>query len=92
MADRAYFLTVDWCDQGKRGVFCRSDGIAFRKDDEPHTLEEMMNILNVFSIVLAPQSKLLTADELAEHTVFHPLSEFSYQYGYAVKPTKEEEL
>ena len=47
-APTMYFLTVEWCSDGHRGIFCHQDGIPFRKDGEPHTEEEMDGILGPF--------------------------------------------
>ena len=35
-----YFLTVDWCSEGKRGIFYSEDGGAFPSDTQ-HTEDEM---------------------------------------------------
>lgn len=80
-----YFLMVDWCSKGRRGVFCDSRGHAFAKDDAPHTWEEQFDILDVFYMVLAPESLLLTESQLREYTQWIPLEEYSSQYGVAHK-------
>jgi len=81
-----YFLTVDWCNQGKRGIFCNlSNGSAFAKDDAPHTEEEIWDILDAFSLVLSPQSIEYSEDEVKQFNKAYPLAEFSNQYGYAIK-------
>lgn len=80
-----YFLTVDWCDKGRRGVFCTSTGQAFPKDGEPHTKDEIFDILDIFELVLSPKSELLTIEELKEYNQYYPLEEYSGQYGYAAK-------
>ena len=41
--EQAYFLTVDWCDKGRRGIFCSAQGQAYRKD-ALHTDDEMFDI------------------------------------------------
>ena len=44
---KRWFLTVDWCNQGKRGIFCNlANGNAFSKDDAPHTEDEVWEINN----------------------------------------------
>jgi len=91
MMEQAYFLTVDWCKRGQRGVFCRSDGAAFRKDEEPHSKAEIDEILGPFWLVLSPLSLLLTEAQLAEYTQFVPLAEYSHQYGIACKAAPEAE-
>jgi len=83
--EQAYFLTVDWCNQGKRGIFCNSDGICFRKDGEAHTEDEMFEILGAFDLVLAPKSELLTIEQVKKFTRWVPLAEYSYQYGIALE-------
>lgn len=80
-----YFLTVDWCNQGQRGIFADIEGNAFSKET-PHTREEMFEILGAFFLVLEPQSLPLTAAELAEYTKGYPLGEYSDQYVVVLKP------
>ena len=79
-----YFLTVDWCGQGKRGVFCSIDGNAFAKE-MPHTDDDMWEILDAFYMVLNPESTPITEEELKQYNKFYPLAEFSNQYGIAIK-------
>lgn len=81
---KRYFLTVDWCSKGNRGVFCSKEGSSFSKDT-PHTEDEIWKILDCFSMVLSPESKLLTETELKEYNQFVPLGEYSNQYGVAIK-------
>jgi len=81
-----YFLTIDWCNTGRRGIFCNKDGSAFPKDGSPHTENEMWKILQPFDLVLNPQSIELTETELKKYNCFVPLAEFSDQYGIALKP------
>ena len=83
--EATYFLTVDWCDKGERGVFCNLNGIGYPKEGEPHTEMEMMKILDVFWIILKPKSTLLTKEELTEYTYWYPLAEYSNQFGVALK-------
>jgi len=78
-----YFLTVDWCSQGRRGVFCNRYGKGYWKDDKPHTKEEMWEILGPFTPILAPQSLPYTEQDLA-HCKWYPLAEYSNEFGYAV--------
>ena len=77
----AYFVTVDWCKKGLRGIFCTTDGRCFRKDGSPHTEAEMIDILGPFWIILAPKSELFTEEEVAQHTYFRALAEYKNQYG-----------
>lgn len=81
----AYFLTVDWCAQGERGVFCDGEGRCFRKDGAPHTELEMQKILGPFWVILAAKSELLTAEQLSGFTSWRPLEEYSNRYGVALK-------
>lgn len=86
-----YFLTVDWCNRGSRGIFCDRYGSCFAKDKE-HTEAEIWQILDCFSMVLSPQSLPLTKEEIAAYNRWVPLGEFSNQYGIAlpVAPEKKE--
>jgi hypothetical protein len=79
-----YFITVQWCNSGKRGVFCECDGSATSKD-EPFTLDEMDNYLGAFSMILNPQSLGLEEEELKQYSQWIPLEEYSYQFGIACK-------
>lgn len=83
--EQAYFLTVDWCNQDRRGIFCSTKGAAFRKDDKPHTHAEAREILGTFWVILSPESELLTEAQVAEYTRFTPLDEYSGAYGIARK-------
>ena len=82
-----WFLTVDWCSKGNRGIFCRKkDGHSFSKEIQ-QTEEDMFKILGMFSIILSPQSIELTEEQLKEYHVFYPLAEYSNEYGIACKET-----
>lgn len=81
---KRWFLTVDWCNQGKRGIFCKNDGSSFAQD-EPFNEDRMWDILNAFQLILYPQSILLSATELKEYSQWHPLAEYSNVYGYVIK-------
>lgn len=83
--EQAYFLTVDWCSKGKRGIFCHKTGSAFRKDKSPHTEEEMGEILGAFYLILAPESRLYSEGELSDFTYFIPLEEYTNEFGVALR-------
>jgi hypothetical protein len=85
MDDARYFLTVEWCNSGKRGVFCSAAGNPFAEDDSPHTDEEMQDILGPFWMILSPKSELITKDDLTAYTLFRPLAEYSNAYGIALR-------
>lgn len=79
-----YFLTVEWCSKGGRGIFCSIRGNAFRKDREPHTWEEMRDILGPFLMILSPESQVFTEEQVAEFSWFRPLAEYKGAYGIAL--------
>jgi len=81
---KRWFLTVDWCNDGKRGIFSSINGSAFSKDTQ-HTEDEMWDILDAFAIILNPESIELSEDELKEYHRFYPLAEYSNQYGIVRK-------
>lgn len=81
---KRWFLTVDWCDKGKRGIFCNANGNSFSKESK-HTEDEIWEILDAFSMILNPQSIELSEDELKEYHLYTPLAEYSHQYGIACK-------
>jgi len=83
--EQAYFLTVDWCNKGKRGIFCDAEGHCFRKDNQPHTTDEMFKILDLFLLILSPKSELFTINQVSEFTRWIPLEEYSEQFGIALK-------
>jgi len=85
---KRWFLTVDWCSKGNRGIFCDKNGSCFSKEIQ-HTEDEMWNILGAFEMILAPQSIELSEDELKEYHTWHPLAEYSDQYGVCLKTKKE---
>jgi hypothetical protein len=81
---KRWFLTVDWCNKGNRGIFCNLQGGSFGKDTK-HTEDEMCDILGPFSLILDPQSIELDEDGLKEYHLFTPLAEYSGQFGIACK-------
>ncbi len=85
---KRWFLTVDWCNKANRGIFCNANGNSFSKKTQ-HTEDEMWEILDAFSVILAPQSIELTEDELKEYRRFYPLAEYSNHFGIACKSRVE---
>lgn len=81
---KKYFITVDWCNKGKRGIFCNRDGIGFLKKTQ-HTKDEINKILGMFSIILNPKSIVFTEKEIKQYKKWIPLSEYQHQYGIAIK-------
>jgi len=77
-----YFITVDRCRKGERGIFCDKEGHPFSKES-PHSSEEMWEVLGLFDMILWPQSILLTKAEVAQYTTWRPLAEYSHEYGIA---------
>lgn len=80
-----HFITVEWCKNGHRGIFCDGEGGVFSQD-KPFTEEKMFEILGVFSLILEPRSKAFTEEEAAQHTRWVPLAEYTHQYGIALIP------
>ena len=85
---KRWFLSVDWCSKGNRGIFCNKDGNSFSKETQ-HTEDEMWEILGAFDLILAPQSIELSEEELKKYHLYTPLAEYSHQYGIATKQIKE---
>ena len=81
---KRWFLTVDRCGEGRRGVFCNTRGTGYSSEIQ-HTRDEMGEILGVFELILNPQSVLLTEDELAEYNRWLPLDEYSQAFGVAYR-------
>ncbi len=88
--EEAYFITADWCNQGRRGVFCSKNGDAYRKDKEPHTKAEMLDILGPFFMILSPSSDLFTKKNIEEYNHWIPLEEYHNFYGIATMAEVEE--
>lgn len=84
-----YFLTVERCSDGQRGIFCDKSGNPFSKDATPHSTEEMHKILDAFWIVLGPLSLPFSEDDVGQHTMFKPLAEYSNEYGIALREIEE---
>jgi len=82
--EKRYFLTVEWCKDGKRGVFCSTNSNPFSKETQ-HSVEEMSEILGCFEIILSPKSEPFSIEELKEFNQFKPLAEYTNQYGIAFK-------
>lgn len=80
---KLWFLTVDWCNQGKRGIFCSKTGKAFSRVVQPLGEDEAHTILGPFALILAPRWELLTPAQVAQHNQWRPLGEFRGEYGYA---------
>jgi len=80
-----FFVTVDWCNKGNRGVFASKKGNAFGKDEGPHTAREMEEILDCFHVILNPKSEPFTEDEIATYRRFVPLAEYTNEYGVVFK-------
>ena len=85
MEETKYFLTVDWCNQGKRGIFTDKQGIGFFKDESPHTKREMVEILGCFAIILNPKSELYTETQCQKNLRWIPLAEYQHQYGILIE-------
>ena len=81
---KRWFLTVDWCDKGKRGIFANKNGNSFSQERQ-HTEDEMWKILAAFAMILNPQSLELSEEELKDYHKFYPLAEYSNQYGIVCK-------
>jgi len=82
--EKRHFLTVDWCNKGKRGIFCSKDGKAFSQDHS-FTEDEAWEILGPFDLILSPESLELTEEQLKEYNKWCPLAEYTHQYGIAIK-------
>ena len=75
-----WFVTVDWCNKGERGVFSDAHGNGF-SSEQPHTEDEMAEILGMFWLILNPKSEPFTSEQLAKYHTWIPLAEYSFQYG-----------
>ena len=82
--DKRYFLTVDRCNKGNRGIFCSYTGECFSKES-PYSEDEIWKILGPFDLILFPESTLLSEEELKAYCRLVLMEEYSNQYGVALK-------
>lgn len=82
MAD-VHFITVEWCNSGFRGIFSRSDGQAAAKEDV-WTRDEMDDFLGSFTLILSPESEVLTQSRLKQYSYWFPLAEYCHEWGIAL--------
>ena len=90
LGDIRYFLTVDWCKRGRRGIFCDYEGSS-QPQGEKHTHEQIRKILGPFWMILSPESIPLNEEDLSEYTQWYPLEEYSGAWGIAEKEKGVEE-
>lgn len=91
MSTDRFFLTVEWCNDGHRGIFCSSKGNPFSKEGSRHTEAEKIEILGPFWTLLAPHSELMSKKDVAQYTRFRSLGEYTHEYGIAVKEEDDEQ-
>ena len=84
MNEEKYFVTVDWCNKGKRGIFCDRKGNGFWKNSK-HTEEEIHEILDTFALILNPKSEIFTEEQLKKYGKWIPLAEYNHEYGIAIE-------
>ena len=80
-----YFLTVQRCSRGPRGILCDNHAAGYWKESQ-HTFEEMVELLGAFTIIFDPKSELFTEKDLKKTRTWHPLAEFKHQLGIAYVP------
>jgi hypothetical protein len=80
---KKYFITVERCNDGKRGIFCDKQGIGFLQDTQ-HTTEEMNKLLGLFFLILNPKSEPFTENEIKKFSRWIPLAEYKNNYGIAI--------
>ena len=82
MEEKRWFVTIDWCNHDRRGIFCDRRGRASSRETE-YNHKEMQDMLGPFWLILNPISIQLTADELATYKFWRPLAEYSDEFGIA---------
>lgn len=81
-----WFLTVDWCNKGKRGLFTDSQGKGYWQT-QPHTDDEMFGILGPFDLVLSPKSLPFISNDLEGIDIeWVSLAEYKHHFGIAIIP------
>jgi len=81
---KKHFITVDWCSDGNRGIFCDKNGKSFHQK-EPYTKQEMAKILGAFYLILNPESLAFTEEEINRYNEWTPLAEYNNFFGIARK-------
>ena len=84
---KRYFITVDWCNKGQRGIFCSQKGETISKE-QPHSQDELNKYLDLFYIILNPKSESFTEEEVKMYNNFRPLAEYKGMFGIALKENK----
>ena len=79
-----HFITVDWCAEGRRGIFCDKNGRGYSKKT-PYTNIEMNKILGPFFLILAPKSMEFSQNDLEKYTYWNALEEYNCLFGVARK-------
>jgi len=77
---KRWFITVDYCKEGHRGIFCSRDGSTPVQDHE-HTYEELWEALDCFYLILDPKSEAFTEKEAHEYHLWTPLPEYMNVWG-----------
>ena len=82
MTEIHWFLTVDWCKQGKRGLFISSRGKGIWEEHEQKQ-EEIFDAMDMFYLILAPESLPFVESEIVGLTgEWFPLEEYRNHWGY----------
>lgn len=87
---KRWFIFVEYCKNGHRGIFCSRHGEVCVQDEE-HTPDEMAEMVGMFWLILDPTSVALTEKELAEYTLFVPLAEYTNVWGIGFKKTEAQD-
>ena len=81
---KRHFITVEWCKNGKRGIFCDKDGGAYSQEDA-WSKSEMWEILGAFAMILSPQSRAFSEEEIKQYHNWIPLAEYQHAFGIALQ-------
>ena len=85
-----FALTVDWCNEGRRGLFVSRDMNVVMWHEKP-TDDEIWQCLGAFELILAPQViEIEDAALLNDYVSWTPLKEYSSAFGIARKAEQKQ--
>ena len=79
-----HFITVEYCGDGNRGIFCTRMGSP-AVQDEAFTDKEMQGFCGAFFLILSPRSEEMDQETLSKYTHWYPLKEYQDEWGIALK-------
>jgi len=88
---KKYYITVERCNDGERGILCDSEGKGYCKSTQ-HTDEEMNKMLGHFWMVLDPKSECFTKEDFMKIKRWKSLGEYNHQLGIGLSEFKHDRI